>query len=926
MALNSYRNKHNCLQAASNGGVEILLVDDRLENLLALESILENENYELIKASSGTEALKILMQGHDFAIILMDVQMPLMDGFETAELIRRNDHFKNVPIIFLTANTDNRDHIFKAYQTGAVDYLAKPISPGILKAKVSVFVELFKKTRKLIEQGESMKMLNGKLEEQSLYVRSLIEAALDPMITINFDGIITDMNEALSRITGLTKEKISGSFFFNYFTNPEIAAEVCKDVFREGSVVDYLLTIKHTSGKLTDVLINGSVCKDVLGNVQGVVIVAREKTLSKYSRGLIEASPDPLITINAEGKITDLNEAVVNMTGISRQKISGTDFYDYFSEPEKAKEVYKEVFEKGYVLDFPLTMRHQNGRLTNVLFNGSVYKGDRGEVLGVVITARDITDRKKFESKLIRAKRNADKARQTAEKAVKAKQQFLSNMSHEIRTPMNAIVGFTKVVLKTDLSEKQKEYLNAIKISGDALIMLVNDILDLAKVDAGKMTFEQIPFKLSESVNNILQLFEAKINEKGLVLIKQYQPDIPQALIGDPLRLNQIIINLVSNAIKFTAKGKITVSVNLVKEEEKNATIEFRISDSGVGIPKNKQESIFDYFQQATAATSRVYGGTGLGLSIVKHLVVSQGGTIKVKSTPGEGSTFFFTLNFAKEKIREKENKEIEAAFPKECGKEKIKVLVAEDVVFSQLLMRTLLEEFGFEADVADDGRIALEKLKSKNYDIVLMDLQMPEMNGIEATEFIRNNLKSDIPIIALTADVTTINLEKCREMGMNDYISKPVDDKLLYGKIQKLLKNNPRQNVTIAVKPLLNMSEQKCINLDFLKQLTQNNSKMIREMIKVYLEETPQLLSNMKQSVDEQNWDGIKTTAHSMLPSFVTMGMDEEFTVITKTIQEYAGKEERRKEIKELLSKIEVGCDKAYKELHHEMAVLEKL
>src|ERR1019366_5735431 len=287
----------------------------------------------------------------------------------------------------------------------------------------------------------------------------------------------------------------------------------------------------------------------------------------------------------------------------------------------------------------PLTLRGMSGKLTDVLFNGSVYKDDRGNVLGVVVVARDITDQKRIETELKEAKvsaelateiaeeakRKAESATQMAEDAVKSKQQFLANMSHEIRTPMNAIIGFTKVILKTDLNGKQKEYLNAIKLSGDALIVLINDILDLAKVDAGKMTFEHAPFKLATSISTMLHLFETKIQEKNLELVKEYDNNIPEVLLGDAVRLHQIILNLVSNAVKFTTEGKITVSVRMLKEDAEKVSIEFAVTDTGIGIPENKIGKIFENFQQASSGTSRLYGGTGLGLAIVKQLVEPQG-------------------------------------------------------------------------------------------------------------------------------------------------------------------------------------------------------------------------------------------------------------------------------------------------------------
>src|SRR5579859_4669628 len=465
---------------------------------------------------------------------------------------------------------------------------------------------------------------------------------------------------------------------------------------------------------------------------------------SQYARSLIEASLDPLFTISPEGKITDMNNASVNITGISREQLIGTDFFDYFTEPEKAREGYQQVFAKGFVADYPLTIR--DSKLTDVLFNGSVYKDEQGDVLGIVVVARDITDQKRSEKELIEAKvaaelateiaeeakRKAESATRIAEDAVKAKQQFLSNMSHEIRTPMNAIIGFTKVVLKTDLTVKQKEYLRAIKMSGDALIVLINDILDLAKVDSGKMTFEQTPFKMALSISAMLHLFEPKIQEKNLELVKEYDPKIPEVLVGDPVRLHQIILNLVSNAVKFTARGKITVSVRLIHEDEEKVTISFAVTDTGIGIPEHKMDNIFENFQQASSGTSRLYGGTGLGLAIVKQLVEPQGGSIQVKSKIDEGSVFSFILNFQKTKAKaelETEITELDAEI------KNIRVLVVEDMALNQLLMKTLLDDFGFERDLASNGKIAIEKLQAKSYDIILMDLQMPEMNGFETTE-----------------------------------------------------------------------------------------------------------------------------------------------------------------------------------------------
>ena len=652
---------------------------------------------------------------------------------------------------------------------------------------------------------------------------------------------------------------------------------------------------------------------------------------SQYARSLIEASLDPLVTINTEGKIMDMNQACMNITGMNREKLTGTDFFDYFTEPQKAREVYQEVFAKGFVADSPLTLRHWDGKLTDVLFNGSVYKDDQGNVLGVVIVARDVTEQKRIATELIEArifaelataiaeeaKLSAENATHIANEAVKAKQQFLSNMSHEIRTPMNAIIGFTKVVLKTELTAKQREYLTAIKMSGDALIVLINDILDLAKVDAGKMTFEQTPFKLAASLSAMLHLFETKIQEKNLTLIKEYDANIPEVLIGDPVRLHQIILNLVSNAVKFTSTGSITISARLHDEDDQKVNIEFAVTDTGIGIPDTKIDKIFENFQQASSDTSRIYGGTGLGLAIVKQLVSSQGGTINVTSKPGEGSTFSFTLSFQKTKAQA----EFEAPIIElDTDVKNIKVLVVEDIALNQLLMKTLLDDFGFEREIAGNGKIAIEKLQAKSYDIIHMDLQMPEMNGFEATEYIRKTMNSKIPIIALTADVTTVDVAKCKAVGMNDYIAKPVDERLLYSKILSLVKKTTvitqpvdRGNNDIATKPI------RCIDLNYLMHRTKSDPKLMMEMISLYLEQTPPLMGAMKQSLLEKDWTSLKGAVHKMIPSFSIMGISPDFEMIAKKVHEYAVTQLQSEDIDSLVSQLENICAQACSELEEE-------
>lgn len=888
----------------------------------------------------------------------------------------------------------------------------------------------------------------------SKYSLSLIEASLDPLVTINTEGKITDMNEATVTITGIQRDKLIGSDFFDYFTEPQKAREVYQKVFAKGSVADSPLTLRHKEGKLTDVLFNGSVYKDDFGNVLGVVIVARDiaeqkwaldlqkankelafqnnekqkradelsianeelafqndekekranelsiankelayqndekenraaeliianeelayqniekgnraaelilaneemafqndekekrkieneelealsnslKIASEYSLSLIEASRDPLFTISPKGKITDTNEASARVTGVTKKQLIGSDFFDYFTDSVKAREGYKEVFSEGFVVDYPLTIMDE--KFTEVLFNGSVYKDEQGNVLGAVMVARDITEQKRIEREFIEAKifaelattiaeeekNKAQNATIIAEEAVKSKQQFLSNMSHEIRTPMNAIIGFTKVVLKTDLTVKQKEYLNAIKISGDALIVLINDILDLAKVDAGKMQFEQIPFKLRSSIAAMLHLFESKIQEKNLKLIREFDPAIPEVLVGDPVRLHQIILNLISNAVKFTSKGKITVIVKLIEEDDVKVILEFAIFDTGIGISESKIETVFENFQQATSGTSRLYGGTGLGLAIVKQLVEPQGGSIKVESIVKEGSTFSFRLPFLKTKAEAQTELEI---LELDNDIKNLKVLVVEDMALNQLLMKTVLDDFGFERDIAENGKIAIEKLENNTYDIILMDLQMPEMNGFDATEYIRNTMKLTIPIIALTADVTTVDLEKCKAVGMNDYLAKPIDERLLYSKIVSLIKKNSVMNEDNIENTVPEIPKIKYINLLYLNQRTKSNPVLMMEMISIYLQQTPPLISSMKLSYINKDWKSLHSAVHKMIPSFSIMGISTDFENMAKKVQEFANTQQEEEDINEMVIQLEKVLNQSCSELEEEL------
>jgi PAS domain S-box-containing protein len=695
------------------------------------------------------------------------------------------------------------------------------------------------KNQELISNNEKLKKNNQLLKETYKYSETIIDTIHESMIILNKDFFVKSANNSFYKKHQITKEETEGKHLFELQNGqwdiPELHELLNDTRSKNDSIQDVEVkrVFPHIGEKIMILNANRVIKKKqskelILFTIKDITEVRRlafelqskeNKALEEKIKAEKEAlkslvdsekrynlmlmkSPFAIAILKGKDMVVSLANSSIKEIWGKGDDVEGKKFIDILPELKELTfpKLLDEVYTTGIAFygDALLAPMFRNGKLEETYFNFvyQPYLETNETISGVTIIAYDVTAQVMAKNELIEAKINADQKTIIAEEAVKSKQQFLSNMSHEIRTPMNAIIGFTNVVLKTNLDNSQREYINAIKESGDALIVLINDILDIAKVDSGKMTFEKIPFSLSNSVATMLHLFEPKMKEKKLELYNEYDPAIPLNLIGDPMRLRQIILNLMSNAVKFTSKGKITIRLNLLKEDAAKATIEFLITDTGIGIPKNKLADIFNNFEQATIGTSSSFGGTGLGLTIVKQLVELQGGTINVNSEEGKGSTFGFVLSFNKQNAEE----EItlvntlepvqETPFEKNT-KENIKVLVVEDIALNQLLIKIILLDFGYDVTIASNGKIAIENLQENKYDIILMDLQMPEMNGFEATKYIRNVMNSNIPIIALTADVTSADVEKCIAAGMNDYVSKPIDEKVLYAKIITSLKES---------------------------------------------------------------------------------------------------------------------------------------
>jgi signal transduction histidine kinase len=391
-------------------------------------------------------------------------------------------------------------------------------------------------------------------------------------------------------------------------------------------------------------------------------------------------------------------------------------------------------------------------------------------VLCVWVLYRDVNKRENLEKELMLTQKKA-------EDAAIIKEQFMANMSHEIRTPLNAILGFNHRLNKTKLDAEQQEYAKAVQSSGENLLAIVNDILDFSKIEAGMVRIEEIRFNLPGLLHSVVTMFLVQSKEKKVPLTLTISNKVPLLLMGDPTRLTQILINLIGNALKFTKEGSIRILVDAVNIDEKNTSVTFKVIDTGIGISEEKVSEIFERFTQAKSDTSRKYGGTGLGLSIAKKLVELQGGTIAVESIKGSGSTFIVNIPY---KIADNLPDEVKPKIEKLKKidvQDKVNVLIVEDNLLNQKLAGFMLKDLGFDFDICDNGKLAIEKLKSNNYNLVLMDIQMPEMNGYETTEYIRDQLKLTMPIIAMTAHALPGEREKCISFGMTDYISKPIKE-----------------------------------------------------------------------------------------------------------------------------------------------------
>ena len=581
-----------------------------------------------------------------------------------------------------------------------------------------------------------------------------------------------------------------------------------------------------------------------------------------FYAAVVEDGSDLIFLVDFDGNIHYHNSSVRGTLGYKGRTLNGKNFFDFIpaATVEDLKEKFRQSRRRAYTEKVEIQFLCKDRSYRFLEFNAINLKHKVG-LNGFILDCRDITQRKRDAEELVRLQ--------------KAKEQFLANISHEIRTPINGIAGMAGLLSQESSPEERGTYLNAIKHSAENLKVIINDILDLAAIDSGKLRFEYIPFNLHDLLPSVISMFAYQAKEKKIELEHHIQSSLKRILLGDPVRLNQILINLISNAVKFTHSGKIQVECSAEKKEKDGCIVKIQVIDTGVGVPSDKLDTIFESFSQADASVTRKYGGSGLGLTIVKQLVELQHGTIEVKSKEHKGSNFIVRIPYSFAKS-ERLSKTASPTTPRLSDKrlDGMKVLLVEDNDINRLYAKSILNQWNCAVDIAENGLVALEKIKYNFYDVVLMDVQMPVMDGYETTRAIRvmDSHMRHAPIVALTANATRSDIDKCLSSGMNDYLPKPFTPEDLYRKISSDLNIQTKPNGGPTALPV---NKKANFDLGYLRSISENNQEFLQEMLQTFIQSMPPVLVDMEDAIKEQDWNKLSRLAHQIKPSFGLMGMN---------------------------------------------------
>ncbi len=752
---------------------KVLLIEDnpgdaRLIEILLKESDLSD--FDIVKKESLKEGFEVLDEDSNFEAVLLDLSLPDSSGFTTLEkfLAKHPNH----NIIVLTGFSDKSMGV-KAVKAGAQDFLVK----GMFDAE-----ELSKSLRFSMQRSGILNRLEetqrvariGNWEcnkeiskfEASKEVFRIFEAE-ELLGKVKPDDLI-DSKHPLHALEGIQQQT-------------SILQSVRKDL---------QLTLKDGSIRYAFVQ-----CEVVDGIFYGIIqdITDRKRTEKEMMESreryqeIFSQSKDAIFIASLDGKLTDCNIATEKLFSVSKDALKSLeDIHIHFSPPEKRNEFLLKLKTLKSVTDFEIEIARSEGEPRHCLISANLLH-DR-DFQGYNAIIRDITEQKRTEELV--------KARDLAEESAKLKESFMASISHEMLTPMNAIFGMSNLLDQTNLDAEQKGFVKSINQSSEILLGIINDILEISTIQNGKMVFEHTSFNLHDLLFNVVNVMQYKAKEKDLFLALEIAEDIPKMLMGDKLRINQIFFNLVGNAVKFTDEGYVKIIVEKISAFEGGVHLKFVVEDTGIGIPKEKLETIFESFSRVRSK-ERIFEGTGLGLSIAKSLVEQQGGKIGVDSKFGEGSKFFFDMIF---EVSESQEDLVPDAAKKICPDMAFDLLLVEDHKMNQLVARKTLQKKwqNINITIAENGNEAIEWLNKKTFDIILMDMQMPIMDGMETTKYIRTEMPPQIaqmPILAMTAHAHISQDGKYKELGMDDFVLKPFEPEQLFQKIATHLKKEKTVN-----------------------------------------------------------------------------------------------------------------------------------
>ena len=763
----------------------------------------------------------------------------------------------------------------------------------------------------------------GKILMQSeLRKSSLIAEETDNAIIItDKEGHTEWVNRSFERITGYTFNEVKGfkpgdllqgSATDQLMVN-KIAAAMAKKEPIEADLINY-----HKNGHPYWVRLQIQPVFGTRGNVTHFISIQSDITEQKKVQDDMESATTRLSTL-----IKNLHSGILVEDQHRNIALLNQTFCDMFEIPVKPElllgaDCSDSANQTKHLFRDPELFINKIGRILNEkkpvigeeleMASGQVLERDylpiflNEKFLGNLWQYRDITSRKRIETDL-------RKATAEAESANSSKSLFLAKMSHEIRTPLSAIIGLSRLMRETLLNPEQKKLNDNVILSGESLLGIISEILDFSKIEAGKIALEAIPFSIREVMKRVYSFQEHTAEEKMITLTSQVDQQIPSALIGDPVRLQQILVNLVSNALKFTHSGGVAITCDLVGLSGGKATLLFAVTDTGIGINTENLKNIFEKFRQEDESVTRSYGGTGLGLAISQQLVNLMGGVLKVESEKGKGSRFFFIIEFmiTDTKVLQKTKKTISYDSLALADK---KILVVEDNEFNQFIVKSILEKWGSNVEIADNGQTAVGQLWLSDYDLILMDMQMPVMDGLTATRIIRNELNKSTPIIALTANVTKGAIQRAFEAGMNEYISKPFDEEDLYLKVLNALGKEP---VYVTEDPgpkdndeIVQEKEELFYDLTYLKKFLSDNDEQIQKILIKFTEYIPGYYQAMLTAYEDKAYVELTKASHK-LQSSIDLLARQSLRETIRQIHDYSRDQKQLDQLERLFAELKI-------------------